>query len=212
MDVEPYVLFSCSFSIRLQVINTLTNITMSLRLSCATALILLASSVSALVPNETPTVARRQFLSGVAGVAFAAASAQPAFADKAKTGASSPWTGEYDDPNHPSCLRQVKVVGAPLRADGTRSAYPIVEVRGYDSAGAACSEPPPSRDDIWTVKGVLKNNQATLDFSSKGGPKDLVAKYEDGGIVFPDGNKWTKVIPGTPERFPKDMSTLKSKY
>ena len=180
--------------------------------SCtSTAILLMACSASALVPNEQPAVARRPFLAGLAGAAFAASAAQPAFATKALTGASNPWTGEYDDPNHPSCLRQVKVVGAPQRGDGTRSQYPIVEVRGYDSAGPTCTEPP-SRADIWTVKGVLKNNQATLDFSSKGGPKDLLAKYEDGAIVFPDGNKWTKVIGGTPDRFPKDMTTLKSSY
>lgn len=49
-----------------------------------------------------------------------------------------------------------------------------------------------------------------IDFSPKGGPDKLLAKYEDGGIVFPDGNKWTKVARGTPNRRPKDMSTLKS--
>jgi len=49
-----------------------------------------------------------------------------------------------------------------------------------------------------------------IDFSPKGGPEKLLAKYEDGGIVFPDGNKWTKVARGTPLRRPKDMSTLKS--
>ena len=74
-----------------------------------------------------------------------------------------------------------------------------------------CSEPPEKRDAVWTVKGNLIDNKAVLDFSSKGGPSKLLAKYEDGGIVFPDGNKWTKVIGGTPERLPKDMSTLTSK-
>ena len=73
-----------------------------------------------------------------------------------------------------------------------------------------CTEPPEKRDAVWVVKGELKNDKAVLDFSSKGGPSNLLAKYEDGGIVFPDGNKWTKVFEGTPERLPKDMSTLKS--
>ena len=27
----------------------------------------------------------------------------------------------------------------------------------------------------------------------QGGPKDVVGKWQDGGIVFPDGNKWSKV-------------------
>jgi hypothetical protein len=176
-----------------------------------TLVLLLAASSNALAP---PAADRRQFLSGVAasGVAAAFGKASPASATLAKTGASSPWTGDYDDPNHPHCLRQVKVVGAPIRPDGTRSAYPVVEVRGYDGSGGGgmCTERPEKRDDIWTVKGQLRNNQATLDFSSKGGPKDLVAKYEDSEIVFPDGNRWKKVPGGTPDRLPKDMSTLKS--
>jgi len=32
-----------------------------------------------------------------------------------------------------------------------------------------------------------------VDFSPKGGPKDVVGKWQDGGIVFPDGNKWSKI-------------------
>eukprot|EP00527_Entomoneis_sp_CCMP2396_P009882 CAMPEP_0198138846 /NCGR_PEP_ID=MMETSP1443-20131203/2230_1 /TAXON_ID=186043 /ORGANISM="Entomoneis sp., Strain CCMP2396" /LENGTH=186 /DNA_ID=CAMNT_0043800787 /DNA_START=72 /DNA_END=632 /DNA_ORIENTATION=- len=159
---------------------------------------------------------RRRFLSRIAGGAAASilisvAGVENANAAIAKTGPSSPWTGDYDDPGHPGCLRQVKVVGAPLRGDGTRSPYPVVEVKGYDGSGSGglCTERP-TRADIWTVTGSLKNNEAKLDFSSKGGPKDLLAKYEDGGIVFPDGNKWTKVLLGTKNRMPEDMRTLKS--
>jgi len=32
-----------------------------------------------------------------------------------------------------------------------------------------------------------------VDFSPKGGPADVVGKWKDGGIVFPDGNKWSKI-------------------
>ena len=52
--------------------------------------------------------------------------------------------------------------------------------------------------------------QQFVDFSPKGGPEKMAVTYEDGAIVFPDGNKWTKVARGTPDRRPKDMSTLKS--
>lgn len=185
----------------------------------ALSIALLAASGSALAPSNSHTVSskpttqnqRRPFLAGIAGAGLAFLSQNhPAAAAAAKTGAASPWTGDYDDPNHPGCLRQVKVVGAPLRADGTRSQYPIVEVKGYDNGPNACMERPPSRDDIWSVTGQLRGNQASLDFSSKGGPEKLLATYQEGGIVFPDGNKWTKVPSGTPERLPKDMSTLKS--
>jgi hypothetical protein len=86
---------------------------------------------------------RRQIF-GFMGAAGAAVVAQEANAAAAKTGASSPFTGFYDDPNHPDCLRQVKVVGAPLRGDGTRSAYPVIEVTGYDGkgSGATCTDRP----------------------------------------------------------------------
>ena len=49
----------------------------------------------------------------------------------------------------------------------------------------------------------------------KGGPARLLGKGEnlDGNtaIVFPDGNRWTKVAAGTPERKPKDLKTLGTK-
>ena len=172
------------------------------------------------VQQQQQVQGRRAFFQGLATTAATVATAaavvgspEAASATVAKTGAASPWTGFYDDPNHPGCLRQVKVVGAPLRANGTPAPFPVVEVRGYDGPAGAemCTEPPATREAIWTVKGDLKNEKAILDFSSKGGPSDLVAYYEDGAIVFPDGNKWTKVALGTPERLPKDMSTLKSK-
>lgn len=184
--------------------------------------LLLTTTTDALSPasqqRRVQKGGRRALLQGLGGavvgaaVTLGTAAVGPADAAVAQTGASSPWTGFYDDPNHAGCLRQVKVVGAPRRPDGTPAPFPLVEVRGYDGPQGSdvCTEPPARRDAVWTVKGPLRNEKAVLDFSSKGGPADLVAKYEDGGIVFPDGNKWTKVPGGTPERLPKDMSTLKS--
>lgn len=177
-----------------------------------------ATTAIALAPSNNQAFgSRRSFLSGVtsAGAAVIASNTlmpEQASAAIAKTGAASVFTGEYDDPNHPGCLRQVKVIGPPLRADGTRSAYPIVEVKGYDGKdGAKMCTDRPTRADLWSVQGkLLNNNEARLDFSPKGGPANLLAKWEDGGIVFPDGNKWTKVVRGTADRYPKDMSTLKS--
>ena len=168
------------------------------------AIILLAATATAF------SMERRQFFGQLAGAAALVAGAGEANA-ALKTGAASIFTGDYDDPNHPGCLRQVKVVGAPLRADGTRSAYPVIEVTGFDGKGesAMCSDRP-AREDLWKIQGKLKSNtEATIDFSPKGGPENLLAKFDD-GIVFPDGNKWTKVAGGTNDRRPKDMSTLKS--
>lgn len=174
-----------------------------------------SSVVDALATNPTDRRAAFGKLLSGAGVAAGVAlvSTQPAAASQfPKTGQSSPFQGDYNDPQHPDCLRQVKVVGAPLQGSGKRSPYPVIEVVGYDGKGSSktCTERP-TRGDLWTVKGTVKSNDAAvIDFSAKGGPDNLAAKYEDGGIVFPDGNKWTKVERGTPKRLPKDMSTLKS--
>ncbi|VEU42000.1 unnamed protein product [Pseudo-nitzschia multistriata] len=162
----------------------------------------------------TPTDRRGAFgqlLGAGAGAFLAGAMPQAASAAAIKTGGASPFTGDYNDPNHPECLRQVKVVGAPLKGDGTRSPYPVIEVVGYDGKGGKVCTDRPTREDLWKVTGTVKSSDsAFIDFSPKGGPENLAAKYQDGGIVFPDGNKWTKVARGTPTRRPKDMSTLKS--
>ena len=45
----------------------------------------------------------------------------------------------------------------------------------------------------WKVKGTVSGQSIVIDFSPKGGPKDVEAKYVIGkGLVFPDGNTWTK--------------------
>ena len=182
------------------------------------AILMLPIASNALSTGKS-SVDRRQ-LFGVIGSALTGAVVasipQEAEAKAFKTGAASPFTGDYDDPNHPGCLRQVKVVGAPLRADGTRPAQPIIEVVGYDGNGTdkVCTERP-TRADLWKIQGTMKSNtEALIDFSVKGGPPNLLGKYEDGGIVFPDGNKWTKIEFGAniKDRRPVDMSTLKSEY
>lgn len=170
-----------------------------------------ATSTNALTSPTDRRAAFGQLLGAGAGAFLAASMPQPASATAAKTGGANPFTGDYNDPNHPECLRQVKVVGAPLKGDGTRSPYPVIEIVGYDGNGGKVCTERPTRDDLWKVEGTIKGpNTAFIDFSPKGGPDKLLAKYEDGGIVFPDGNKWTKVARGTPARRPKDMSTLKS--
>ena len=196
-------------------------------------LTLVASATALAPPNQSsPSLlqqqqqqSRRQLFrslcggAGVMGVAGAVAGLpQEASATKALTGKGSVYTGDYDDPNHPGCLRQVKVVGAPIKGDGTRSPYPVVEIKGWDGPrdGSKSCEGglrPEQRSDLWTVTGQLKTRtDAVLDFSSKGGPTNLAAQWDGSGIVFPDGNKWTKVEYGTPDRYPTDMSTLKSEY
>ena len=44
----------------------------------------------------------------------------------------------------------------------------------------------------WKVKGKPIGRALVLDFSSKGGPKEVVAKWTGLGLAFDDGNVWTK--------------------
>mmetsp|Transcript_22802 Transcript_22802/g.52264 ORF Transcript_22802/g.52264 Transcript_22802/m.52264 type:complete len:193 (-) Transcript_22802:101-679(-) len=187
------------------------------RLTIAHAILLLSipTSVNSLAPSNAKTFVNRREAFGIFGAALTGAAAitlSPPEAEAAalKTGIKSPFTGDYEDPNHPGCLRQVKVVGAPLRGDGTRPVNPVMEIVGYDGNGSdkVCTERP-TRADLWKIKGKVKSDtEVLIDFSPKGGPSDLVGKYDKDGIVFPDGNKWTKIPYGTPDRRPKDMSTL----
>ena len=191
-----------------------------LNLACTFLFLAYSLTAEALVPSSSTksSVDRRQLFgilgSAITGAAVLSSTPDVAEAANLKVGLSSPFTGDFEDPNHPGCLRQVKVVGAPLRGDGTRSAYPVIEITGYDGngSGKACTDADrPTRADLWKIKGQMKSNTvAALDFSPKGGPANLPGTWDTDGIVFPDGNKWMKIPSGTPNRRPKDMTTLKS--
>jgi len=115
---------------------------------------------AALANALTSPVDRRgafgKLLGAGAGAFLASSIPQSASAATAKTGGANPFTGDYDDPMHPDCLRQVKVVGAPLKGDGTRSPYPIIEVVGYDGKGGKVCTDRPTRDDLWKIEGTVK--------------------------------------------------------
>ncbi len=48
----------------------------------------------------------------------------------------------------------------------------------------------------WKLNGqILTEDRILVDFTGKGGPKDVKGLWEDGdapGIRWPDGNKWTR--------------------
>ena len=45
----------------------------------------------------------------------------------------------------------------------------------------------------WKVKGEISGNSLIVAFTPKGGPANVEAKYVIGkGLVFPDGNVWSK--------------------
>lgn len=182
-------------------------------------------SLLAYTPNDLSSIgSRRQFLTRLAAAVPAVAAPLAAQAVAARTGLSSPFTGEYDDPKHPGCLRSVKVVGAKLDAAG-RKGPPLAYVKGVDRLPADSSKNScpagvkPTLTDVWSLEGKVSVadgvDTITIDFAPKteGRVGILTGKFDDfngqPGILFPDGNKWIKVASGTPARRPPN-DTLKS--
>ena len=155
--------------------------------------VLLAAAVStgtALNLGRVPTAASRRAVCASLGLSLAAlAPALPAhavketgyaaakevsntqiLADTPRDAAGVRLGGTYSDPLHPGCPRKLVLAGA--------SAI----VTGADEDGKP-----------WKVKGLVKGARVLLDFTPKGGPKDVLATYTNGkGLVFPDGNVWKK--------------------
>lgn len=78
--------------------------------------------------------------------------------------------GTWADPGHPGCNRKIQLAG--------NKAF----INGADEDGKP-----------WKAVGIIDGNDVTIDFSSKGGPKDVKATFVIGkGLVFPDGNTWSK--------------------
>ena len=105
--------------------------------------------------------------------AAAAAAEAPAAAPSKPSPAN--FQGEYWDPLHPNGFRTVYMSGDKMTIVGK-------------------DEP---EGKLWSVEASVEGTKAAVDFSSKGGPKDVTATYADKfgavGITFPDGNRWAKV-------------------
>jgi hypothetical protein len=87
--------------------------------------------------------------------------------------------GSYSDPFHPNCLRVIKTEGAEAKISGT-------------DGTPGC--PPDGAGKKWNLVGKIQGDSILVDFTPKGGPKDLNGVYDKGaapGIIWPDGNKWT---------------------
>eukprot|EP00976_Prorocentrum_cordatum_P085768 1186229-Prorocentrum_minimum.AAC.6 len=83
--------------------------------------------------------------------------------------------GSYSDPNHPDGWRTILLSGPETAI-----------VAGIDSEGG----------DVWWTEGKVcpEGKCITIDFSKKTGGKvgELKAEPVETGILFPDGNTWTK--------------------
>ena len=89
--------------------------------------------------------------------------------------AESILAGQYDDPNHPGCLRKITV-----KDD-------VVTIIGSDNIDGSKQWVLKAKED---APGVM-----FVDFSPKGGPPDLLGVYNEkaDAIKWPDGNSWSKI-------------------
>jgi len=95
------------------------------------------------------------------------------------------FSGKYSDPNHPNCRREI-VIDNKVKAKTT--------LKGTDG-NPGC--PPDGSGAEWQLPGKVKADTIVVDFTKKGGPPNLVGKWDKSdnapGIRWPDGNKWTLV-------------------
>lgn len=120
---------------------------------------------------------------GVAVVALVAATATSPLAAAA---AADPFPGNYADPVHPNCKREITTIPGSTTS---------VRVAGTDGSPAC---PPDGSGTPWTLSGtILDDSTILVDFSPKGGPSNLKGIYDTSsvpsGIQWPDGNKWSKL-------------------
>jgi hypothetical protein len=92
--------------------------------------------------------------------------------------------GKQNPKFHPMCKREIQV-----KDDGK-----LAVVLGEDG-NPGCESG--STTKSWKLSGKVEGDSIYVDFSPKGGPKDLVGKWEDAapqGIRWPDSNKWTRLV------------------
>jgi len=113
------------------------------------------------------------------------------FGDAAEAAAAK-WSGKYSDPKHPGCERRIS-------KDNFSGEFTIAGASSRDKSQKGCDADPRSVKR-WALTGFqVSDDTLKVDFSSKGGPKDVEVKLVQGGISFPDGNTWKKLQnkPGT---------------
>mmetsp|Transcript_4403 Transcript_4403/g.8831 ORF Transcript_4403/g.8831 Transcript_4403/m.8831 type:complete len:199 (-) Transcript_4403:107-703(-) len=154
-----------------------------------------------MVPSAAATAtSRRDMLLRTSGLVAAPMIASATlFSDAAK--AAPRWSGKYNDPKHPGCERRIS-------KDNFSGEYTIAGASSRDKAQKGCDVNDPRSQKRWALTGVLiAEDTLSVDFSSKGGPKDVQVKLVKDSIEFPDGNKWKKIPnpPGTTGKIEYDV-------
>ena len=73
------------------------------------------------------------------------------------------------DPKHPNCLRNIAV----------EKGNPNAQISGTDG-NPGC--PPGGEGKTWALSGKVDGDSLLVDFSPKGGPKDLKGTWDGDGI------------------------------
>jgi hypothetical protein len=140
-------------------------------------LVMTASICLAFNANQAAnqSISRREILDGIltAAVATSVVLTIPSSAIAKNPSPLPPINGIYSDPNH---------------LEGYRI------VRALDASNALVTLQDKPNGPVISVNGKIAGTTVTLDFSAKGGPKDVVATLVgDDKLSFPDGNTWTKI-------------------
>jgi len=123
-----------------------------------------------MVDQSSATVGRRALLSSIMAASSALVAGYP-------VQAANEFDGDYTDPKHPGCSRTIVSQGAQATVTGA-------------DGKPACKPGEPTK--AWKLEGKISGEEIFVDFSPKGGPKDLLGKWDGSGIRWPDGNKWSK--------------------
>mmetsp|Transcript_19432 Transcript_19432/g.42456 ORF Transcript_19432/g.42456 Transcript_19432/m.42456 type:complete len:166 (-) Transcript_19432:136-633(-) len=132
--------------------------------------------------SGVPPQAERSALEGRRGLLAATVAAASTGLHSADAASAPSWPGRYLDPNHPGCKREVSVE------------YEGIVIEGADGEPGCLRGEKQTPWRLAVKPSPTKADELLIDFSPKGGPKDLVGKWDGDGILFPDGNKWKKVI------------------
>eukprot|EP00929_Paragymnodinium_shiwhaense_P021503 TRINITY_DN1400_c1_g1_i2.p2 TRINITY_DN1400_c1_g1~~TRINITY_DN1400_c1_g1_i2.p2 ORF type:complete len:194 (+),score=49.40 TRINITY_DN1400_c1_g1_i2:118-699(+) len=165
------------------------------RVVAAAGLVALAGSCCFLGPPSSTTqqASRRSLLGYVAASAAAAAgvSIGSDSANAARNRLPPNFEGRYRDNEHPGCRRQVVKYG-----DKFMISYAYDNEYAVAAGGKGCISTSPGQ--VFQVKGKpgSTEDEIVVDWSplNKGGnANEVVGKWVDNGITFPDGCRWDKM-------------------
>mmetsp|Transcript_27126 Transcript_27126/g.63723 ORF Transcript_27126/g.63723 Transcript_27126/m.63723 type:complete len:203 (-) Transcript_27126:61-669(-) len=173
-----------------------------LALQLRQAFVVPSSVVRSSEGNSAEALMQRRRVLALLGTAVAvpgtSASAQDAAPPK-----TSKWTGIWADPDAPGCKRKIivgfegtsaRILGDYSRGNPNSNLAELARPAEGEQRKGACKRG--DKVSSWSAPGKLAAGDAdemTIAFPSSTGPREVKAKWRDGGILFPDNTLWTKV-------------------